>query len=57
MAEALSETCPVPVRRVGVRDEFGTSGPLDELLAHYGLTAEAVCEAAMAVLKLRRKHQ
>jgi transketolase C-terminal domain/subunit len=42
---------------VGVRDEFGTSGPLDELLAHYGLTAEAVCEAAMAVLKLRRKHQ
>lgn len=50
VAEALAEACPVPVRRVGVQDAFGTSGPLEELLPHYGLTAEAVGAAAHAVL-------
>jgi transketolase len=50
VAEALGEACPVPIRRVGIRDRFGTSGPLDALFAEYGLTAEAVCEAARAAL-------
>ncbi len=46
VAEVLGDACPVPLRRVGIRDEFGTSGPLEELFPHYGLTAEAVCAAA-----------
>jgi transketolase len=46
VAEVLGDACPVPLRRVGVRDEFGTSGPLEELFPHYGLTADAVCAAA-----------
>ena len=54
VAEALAELCPVPMRRVGIRDEFGTSGPLAELLPLYGLTAEAVREAARAALKAKR---
>jgi transketolase len=53
VAEVLGDACPVPVRRVGVRDEFGTSGPLEELFPLYGLTSEAVCEAARAVVEAK----
>jgi transketolase len=51
VAEVLGDACPVPLRRVGIRDEFGTSGPLEELFPQYGLTAEAVREAARSALK------
>jgi len=35
----LSETYPTPVRRIGVNDRFGQSGPAAEVLEHYGLCA------------------
>lgn len=54
VAEALGDGCPVPLRRVGIRDEFGTSGPLEELFTQYGLTAAAVCEAARKAVAARR---
>ena len=54
VAEVLGEACPVPLRRVGIRDTFGTSGPLEEIFPQYGLTAEAVCEAARSALKAKR---
>ena len=50
VAELLGEACPVPMRRVGVRDQFGESAPLKDLLRHYGLTAEAVVQAAREAL-------
>jgi transketolase len=53
VAEALGDACPVPLRRVGVRDEFGTSGPLEELFPLYRLTADAICEAARAALRAK----
>lgn len=34
-----SAECPVPVRRIGVNDRFGYSGPAKELLDIFGLTA------------------
>lgn len=40
VAELLSEKCPVPVRRLGINDRFGTSGKAEELLKYFGLTAE-----------------
>lgn len=43
----LSEKCPTRVRRLGIQDEFGQSGPALDLLKLYGLCAEniaAVCE-------------
>ena len=43
---ALAEGCPVPVRRVGVNDVFGHSGPAAELLKEFGLTADHIAEAA-----------
>ena len=33
----LSETYPTPVRRIGVNDQFGQSGPAAQVLEHYGL--------------------
>lgn len=50
VAELLGEACPIPIRRVGVRDRFGESAPLQDLLPHYGLTAEAVVDAARAAV-------
>jgi transketolase len=54
VAEVLGDACPVPLRRVGVRDEFGTSGPLEELFPSYGLTADAVCTAARDAVQAKR---
>ena len=50
IAELLGENAPVPVERVGVRDVFGTSGEADELMEHFGLTAEDIAAAARRVL-------
>ena len=40
----VSENCPVPVKRIGVNDEFGHSGPFAELLSQFGLCAENIIE-------------
>ena len=42
VCDALAEKCPVPVRKVGVSDVFGESGPAVDLLAKYGLDAAGV---------------
>ena len=47
----LSEKCPTPVRRLGVNDEFGHSGPAVDLLKQFGLSAEHIAEAAKDFLK------
>lgn len=55
VCEALSERCPVPVLRVGVRDSFGASGKVPELLEHYGLTAENIAENARRAIAMKAK--
>ena len=47
----LSEQCPVPVRRIGVNDEFGHSGPAAALLKQFGLSAEHIVEVAKEFCK------
>ena len=42
----LSEQLPTPVRRIGVNDEFGHSGPAAALLKQFGLSAEHIVEVA-----------
>ena len=42
----LSENLPTPVRRIGVNDEFGHSGPAVPLLKQFGLCAEHIVEVA-----------
>ncbi len=43
----LSEKLPTPVKRIGVNDEFGHSGPAAALLKQFGLSADHIVEAAM----------
>ncbi|MFQ8688626.1 MAG: transketolase family protein [Blautia sp.] len=42
VCECLSEKAPVPVKRIGVNDVFGESGPAAKLLEKYGLDAEGI---------------
>ena len=42
----LAEQCPTPVRRIGVNDEFGHSGPAGALLKQFGLCADHIVEVA-----------
>ncbi len=50
VADILGENHPVPLERVGVRDEFGTSGDPNELLAEYGLDAAGIIAKAKAAV-------
>lgn len=50
IAELLSEECPKPLKRIGIRDTFGQSGTPEELLHHYGLTAKHIQLAAHSML-------
>ena len=40
----LSETYPTPVKRIGVNDQFGFSGPAYEVLDAFGLSARNIVE-------------
>ncbi len=53
VAERVSETHPVPIARIGMRDTFGESGEHQELLAKYGLTSKEVASAARTVVRVR----
>lgn len=46
VAETVCEKCPVPVRRIGMPDVFGTSGTGNELLDYYGLNAAHIVKVA-----------
>ncbi len=50
VAEFLSCVSPTRIIRIGVRDEFGTSGNGFELLSHYGITKERIVLAAKEIL-------
>ena len=44
VCEVLSENHPLPVKRIGVYDRFGESGPAVELLHKYKLDGEGIAE-------------
>ena len=46
VCSCLSEKLPTPVKRIGVNDEFGHSGPAVQLLKQFGLTADHIVEVA-----------
>ena len=47
----LAEKCPTLVRRIGVNDEFGHSGPAVDLLKQFGLSADHIVEVAKDLCK------
>ena len=42
VCEVLEQVCPVPVRRIGVQDVFGHSGPMLEVMKDFGLCADNI---------------
>ena len=47
----LSEKLPTPVKRIGVNDEFGHSGPAVALLKQFGLSCDHIVEVATEMCK------
>lgn len=48
---ALSAEYPVPVKRIGINDEFGHSGPAKDLLKQFGLSAENIVKVTKEFVK------
>jgi len=51
VAEVLSEHCPTPMRRIGIKDQPGTSGSPAELLDCYQLNPQHIISAVKEVLQ------
>ena len=51
VCSCLSEKCPTPVKRIGVNDEFGHSGPAKDLLKQFGLSAENIVKVTTEFVK------
>ncbi len=50
VCEVLSEKAPVPVKRIGINDVFGESGPAVKLLEKYGLDGKGVAASVKEFL-------
>ncbi|MBI4089035.1 transketolase family protein [Candidatus Kaiserbacteria bacterium] len=51
IAEFLAENYPVPVRRLGIADQFGQSGSPQQLLEYYGLDENSIASAVKQLVK------
>lgn len=54
VSEYLSGACPVPIKRVGVKDHFGEVGLTDFLKQKYGLTAADIVTAAKQAIEMKK---
>lgn len=54
VAELVSQNYPVPLKIIGIPDQFGQSGEPNELLEKFGLTKEAIISAVTSVLRMKR---
>ena len=51
----VSEKLPCVVRRIGVQDQFGHSGPANEVLRDYGLSAENIVNVIREMVRPENK--
>lgn len=51
VAETLGEHRPTRMKRIGIRDTFGESGPNDAILEKYGLTPRHIADAATELIE------
>lgn len=54
VAEVLVEECPVPLKRIGVKDKFGKSGKPAQLLEEYEMTASFIVKAAKEAIAMKK---
>ncbi len=50
VAELVVQSERVPMRILGIQDQFGQSGTPEELVRHYGIDSEAIVQAARSLL-------
>lgn len=53
VTEAVCDSYPVPVARIGIHDTFGESGEHPELMKKYGLTSKEIIETARKIVRTR----
>lgn len=53
VAEVVTDAKPIPLKRVGVKDTFAETGPYEEILQGYGLTVQAIVDAAQEAIKAK----
>jgi len=53
VAEVLVHEHPVPMRFIGVDDQYATNGPYEELLGLYGLQSHQIADTVMEFLQRR----
>lgn len=51
VAQLLSRTRPKPMRFVAVKDKFGRSGEVDELMRKYNLTVSKIVEESLTIFR------
>lgn len=51
VCSVLAENFPVPVKRIGINDEFGYSAEAGELMANFGLCAENIAAVAKGMIR------
>lgn len=51
VAEVVTETCPVPMKMLGVPGVFASTGSANFLLDEYGMSPGGIAESAMQLLK------
>lgn len=54
IAEVLSEHVPLPMKRHGIQDVFGESGPDDALLEKYGISSRRIAEVVEEFVRTDR---
>lgn len=55
VAEVLGEECPVPLRRVGVRDHFGEVGSVEFLAEKFGIDAAGIAAAVRKAVAAKKE--
>ncbi len=54
IAEVVCQSCPVPIRMIGIQDTFGQSGDPEELMKAYGLTGQDIAKTALDVIAMKK---
>jgi transketolase len=54
IAEVATQTFPVPIKMVGIKDRFGVSGEPDELFEYFGLKPANIVQAVKEAIALKK---
>lgn len=55
VCEIVTQTKPVPVMRIGIKDTFTESGEYEQLIEKYGMSVKHIVEAALNAIKLGKR--